>query len=90
MRISEVFRMLCFQGRRKAAQPREAKAGWPQIVGLSNRISNLAQVSHICNFGREKSKHKGCINEGGIPYFFKGGMQIYAGRLKISVISTLV
>jgi len=27
MRISKIFRKLCFKGRRKVAQPTEAKAG---------------------------------------------------------------
>lgn len=57
---SPVFKASCASNRRKAAQPRENKAGLRSacragssipIVGPHGQISNLTQMSHICNLG---------------------------------------
>lgn len=99
MRISKVFRKLCFKSRRKSAQPREAKADlrFPHragsllpTAGLHIQIFNPTQISDMCNLGLVRVSVRVVLMKDWYLITGVEEIQIHAGRLKATVISMLV
>lgn len=97
VRISKVFRKLCFRGRRqqsleKLRQTSNLHTGlgpsYPQLVFTFKFL--LSFRFHIFfKFGPGNSNLKGCINEGLTSYFLREGSCKYMWRLRPSVIFML-
>ena len=76
VRISKVFRKLCFRGRRQQSLEKLRQASnlhtrlgpsYPRVVSTFKFLL----VSHFFKFGPGNSNLKGCINEGLTSYFLR-------------------